>query len=98
MKRKQYGSYALFLKKPESEEEKKEYIKKAFSELLDSLTAAADPDWNTLTLIIKEGVDFLPTADWYEDEKEDYVPSIPQWYMTVALKYESENYEQEEQP
>ena len=98
MKRKQYGSYVLFLKEPESEEEKKEYVKKAFAELLDQLTRTAVPDWNTLSVIVKEGVDFLPTTDWYEDEEEDYAPSPPQWHMTVALKYESENYEQEEQP
>ena len=94
-----FGSYVKFIIEPDTEEGKKEYVKIAVNKLLDQVFEYGHvPDWNTMELIIKEGIDFF-TVDptWYEgydDEGNilgDHIPRLPHWTMTVGIKFEGKN-------
>ena len=97
MERKLFGSYVVFLHEPETEEGKVEYIKTAIDKVVNSmLKAGIIPDWDSLKVIIHEGVDIWNSSpDWYDDEKDDYVPALPRWGMTVGVKFESNQYPEE---
>ena len=84
---KQYGSYVKIASEPETEQEKIEYVRLAVNKLLDDMKDWPVPNLNTLQLIIHEGVEIWGGPDWYEEEKEDYTPSLPRWGMTVGIKY-----------
>ena len=95
MERKRFGIYVTILKKPENEEEKKEYVTESFSKLLDKIyKEGIVPDWNSMKLIINESnFDVFGGPDWYEEEKEDYEGPCMGWRMTIAIKFESEQYQ-----
>ena len=88
----QWGSYVVFTEEPETDKGKAEYVKQAVSKLIEQMIEAdVEPNWNTMQLIIKEGIDIFSSAlSWYEgeaeDEEEEYIPDVPSWRMTVALK------------
>ena len=93
MERRQFGSYVLFTYEPENEIDKREYISTGVKRVMDKLTdAGIIPIWNTIQVIVKEGIDLLPMAGWDEVEEEEYEPVAPVWQMCVAVKFYSENY------
>ena len=95
MKRRQFGSYVLYIKEPENEIDKREYVSDGVKRVIDKLTdAGIIPIWETMTVIVKEGIDIM-TQCWEEDEEDDYEPVPPMWRMTVAVKFYSENYPEE---
>ena len=90
MAKRQFGSYVMFTVEPEGVEGKKEYVKAAFSKLMDQICGAdMEPDWGTLQIIVREGNDF-----WGGDDEND--PYIG-WMMTVAVKIQGEEYSQEDE-
>lgn len=91
--RKTFGQYVVTDIEPETPEKKKEYVKECISRLIDSTTAKVRPDWNTFQVIIHEGIDTFCSPDWYAEEKEGYKPPKPQWMMTVAVKFRSDDYD-----
>lgn len=79
---KQYGNYVVCTVEPKTEAGKAEYIKQAFSVMLDGfLEHGFLVDWNTLTLVVREGVEPVET-------EEELLP--PTWRMTIGLKFYGE--------
>ena len=86
---KQYGTFAVVVKEPETPEEMRNAVKLCINKLIDGIQLDKfDPDWNTLKIIIHEGIDIFSGLDWDENEENDYEPSLPQWRMTVGIKFE----------
>lgn len=93
MERRLFGQYKLFKDEPETEALKADYVSKAVDELLHDMTGyGIIPDWKTMQIIVKEGVDIISGPDWYEEEKEDYKGPYIGWVMTVGIKFYSDNY------
>jgi len=73
--KKYYGSFVDFIQKPDTEQDKIEYIKEAVNYLLESMKSWPVPDFNTLKLIVKDNAE----------------SSYSQWRMSVGIKYTEKN-------
>jgi hypothetical protein len=83
---KQYGNYVVCTVEPNTEAGKAEYIKRAVAGMLDGfLEHGFLVDWNTLTLVVREGVEPVET-------EEELLP--PTWRMTIGLKFYGEREEE----
>ena len=95
--KKQYGSYAVVAFDRGTEKSKKlELLKRVVSKLIDNLGKPdGEPDLETIQLIVKEGYIHEYDPTWYAHEEPNYTPSMPFWGMTVGIKCDEKDGEQE---
>ena len=79
------GSYVAYNKPPKTEAEKAKMISNAVASIMKIAAKLVENgrhvDWNTTTIIVKEGVDVFCSMD---------EPSGPGWQMTVGIKIKAD--------